>query len=133
MKRLLLATLLFIPSSVSAHNTKFFEECTRYEIKEKYHEGYYDSAGRYTSGYVTHTKVKVPCSVSQVSNHSHQSYQSEPTYVNHKRAPKCTSGTTLGGLLGGGIAAAVSDTDSYAWTVPLGAVLGAGIGHSGCE
>ncbi len=133
MKRLLLATLLFLPSPAMAHNTKFFEECTRYEIKEKYHEGFYDSHGRYNSGHVTHKKVKVPCSGSKVSNHHHQTYQPTPTYVNYRRAPKCTSGTTLGGLLGGGIAAAVSEKDAYGWSVPLGAVLGAGIGHSGCN
>ena len=133
MKRLLFATLLFIPSPVLAHNTQLFDECHRYEITEKYHEGSYDSQGRYIAGYVTHKKVKVPCSLSKASNHYHRSTRPTTTYVNYKQAPKCTSDTTLGGLLGGGIAAAVSHTDAYAWTVPLGAVLGAGLGHSGCE
>jgi len=40
--------------------------------------------------------------------------------------------TTLGGLLGGGIAAAVSKSDSYGWSVPLGAVLGLGTSQIGC-
>ena len=41
--------------------------------------------------------------------------------------------TTLGALAGGGLAASLSKSDAYSWSIPLGAVLGAGLGHSGCQ
>ena len=133
MKLLLVASLLFMPSPAMAHNSKVFEECNRYEIKEKYHEGYYDSHGRYVSGYVTNKRVKVPCLTSRVSNHYHHQSRPTTTYVNHNPTPKCTGEATLGGLLGGGLAASLSKKDAYAWAIPLGAVVGMGIGNSGCQ
>jgi len=53
--------------------------------------------------------------------------------VKYESAPKCTGSTTLGGLIGGGIAASLSKSDAYSWSIPLGAVLGAGIGNAGCK
>tara|TARA_Y100000813_G_scaffold18113_1_gene12172 strand:+ start:112 stop:273 length:162 start_codon:yes stop_codon:yes gene_type:complete len=53
--------------------------------------------------------------------------------VKYDPAPKCTGNTTLGGLIGGGIAASLSKSDAYSWSIPLGAVLGAGIGNAGCK
>ncbi len=45
----------------------------------------------------------------------------------------CSSTTaTTGGLLGGGLAAAISKKDAYAWSIPLGAVLGMGIANADC-
>jgi predicted CDP-diglyceride synthetase/phosphatidate cytidylyltransferase len=53
--------------------------------------------------------------------------------VKYKRTPKCTGSTTLGGLIGGGIAASLSKSDAYSWSIPLGAVLGAGIANAECK
>ena len=45
----------------------------------------------------------------------------------------CSSGNaTTGGLIGGGLAAAISKKDAYAWSIPLGAVLGMGIANADC-
>ena len=45
----------------------------------------------------------------------------------------CSSGNaTTGGLLGGRLAAAISKKDAYAWSIPLGAVLGMGIANADC-
>ena len=133
MKHILLASLFLIPFPLLAHNNKNFEECTRYEIKETYHEGYYNSHGKYVSGYVSSNRVKVPCVVSQASNHYH--YDSKPvpaSFNQYNQISKCNSSGTLGGLLGGGLAASLSKKDAYGWSIPLGAVLGVGLGRSGC-
>ena len=39
----------------------------------------------------------------------------------------------LGGLLGGGIAAAFSKPDAYKWSVPLGLALGVSSSRIGCR
>ena len=54
-------------------------------------------------------------------------------YVNYKPIKKCTGNTTIGGLIGGGLAASLSKKDAYGWSIPLGAVLGAGVGNAGCK
>ena len=54
-------------------------------------------------------------------------------YTKHKSVPICTGGTTLGGLIGGGLAASLSKRDAYGWSIPLGAVLGASIGNAECK
>ena len=53
--------------------------------------------------------------------------------MKYKSVPKCTGSTMLGGLIGGGIAASLSKSDAYSWSIPLGAVLGAGIGNNECK
>ena len=79
-------------------------------------------------------KVSIPChSDRNASTHYHQKNQPQTSYVKYKPAPKCTGSVTLGGLIGGGIAASLSNSDAYAWSIPLGAVLGAGIGDSQCK
>lgn len=48
--------------------------------------------------------------------------------------PKCRGAeVALGALAGGGISAAVSKQDSYSWAIPLGVVLGAGVGRLTCR
>ena len=39
---------------------------------------------------------------------------------------------STGGLIGGGLAAAISKKDAYAWSIPLGAVIGMGIANADC-
>ena len=86
-------------------------------------------------GYVKsfNEKVSISCnSHNKVFNHNHK-IKSQTSYVKYDPAPKCTGNTTLGGLIGGGIAASLSKSDAYSWSIPLGAVLGAGIGNAGCK
>ena len=79
-------------------------------------------------------KVAIPCNSNRNAlNHYHQKTEPQTSYVKHKPAPKCTGSTTLGGLIGGGLAASLSKSDSYGWAIPLGAVLGAGIGNAECK
>ena len=87
-------------------------------------------------GYVKsyHEKVSIPCNSDRnVFNHYHQKTESQTSYVKYKSAPKCTGSTTLGGLIGGGLAASLSKRDAYGWSIPLGAVLGASIGNAECK
>ena len=106
-------------------------KCFRYEYKEQYIPGNSMSPG-YVKSF--NEKVAIPCkSHYKVLNHYHQKTENRTTYVKYEPAPKCTTSTVLGGLIGGGIAASISKSDAYAWSIPLGAVLGAGIGNAECK
>ena len=106
------------------------KNCFRYEYSEKYIPGNSISPG-YVKSYKE--KVSIPCnSHSNVLNHHHKIEQ-HPSYVEYQSAPKCTGSTMLGGLIGGGIAASLSTSDAYGWSIPLGAVLGASIGNAECK
>ena len=73
------------------------------------------------------------------SPHTHRRYN-RPTHqqvlVSHSyrtSGESCSSGNaTTGGLIGGGLAAAISKKDAFAWSIPLGAVLGMGIANADC-
>ena len=107
------------------------KKCFRYEYREKYIPGSSISPG-YVKSY--NEKVAIPCNSNRnVLNHYHHKTESKTSYVEYKPAPKCTGSTTLGGLIGGGLAASLSKSDAYGWTIPLGAVLGAGIGNAECK
>ena len=106
-------------------------KCIRYEYREKYIPGNSMSPG-YVKSY--REKVSIPCnSKSNAFNHYHHKNEPQTSYVKYKPAPKCIESTTLGALIGGGIAASLSKSDAYGWSIPLGAVLGAGIGNSECK
>ena len=106
-------------------------KCFRFEYKEEYIPGNSVSPG-YVKSY--REKVSIPCnSDSNALNHYHHKNESQTSYVKYKPVPKCTGSTTLGGLIGGGIAASLSKSDAYGWSIPLGAVLGAGIGNAECK
>ena len=106
-------------------------KCFRYEYKEEYIPGNSMSPG-YVKSY--REKVSIQCnSDGNVFNHYHHKNESQTSYVKYKPAPKCTGSTTLGGLIGGGIAASLSKSDAYGWSIPLGAVLGASIGNAECK
>ena len=96
--------------------------------------------------YIT-DRVVVPCnSMAKVNYHYYHyrpnNYYSRTRYYQPKNTYKisrtrtsntsCRSSTTTGGLLGGGIAAALSKKDAYGWSIPLGAVVGMGIGSADC-
>ena len=106
-------------------------KCFRYEYREQYIPGNSMSPG-YVKSY--REKVSIPCNSNRKAfNHYHQNDKPQTSYVQYKPAPKCIGSTTLGGLIGGGIAASLSKSDAYGWSIPLGAVLGAGIGNAECK
>ena len=106
-------------------------KCFRYEYREQYFPGNARSPG-YVKSFSE--KVSIPCnSDSNVFNRYHHKTEPQTSYVKYKNVPKCTGSTTLGGLIGGGIAASLSKRDAYGWSIPLGAVLGAGIGNAECK
>jgi len=107
-------------------------KCFRYEYREQYIPGNSVSPG-YVKSY--HEKVSIPCNrrYRKVFYRYHHKHEPQTSYVRYKTAPKCTGSTTLGGLIGGGIAASLSKSDAYSWSIPLGAILGAGIGNAECK
>jgi hypothetical protein len=126
LQAVLLSALLLAPASALAQQ-RVYTESYCYENTEEYIPGYYDYRGQYVSGYVKTNRRRVPC--------GYTSYQ--PQYIpnyNQPSAPRCNAArTTIGGLLGGGIAAALSKQDAYGWSIPLGAVLGLGAAQAGCN
>ena len=110
-----------------AHENK----CFRYEYREEYVPGTSISPGYVKSH---HEKILVSCnSYGNALKHNNYHKEQLPSYVKYKSDPKCAGSTTLGGLIGGGIAASLSHSNAYSWSIPLGAILGAGIGNAGCE
>ena len=106
-------------------------KCFRYVYREQYIPGNSMSPG-YVKSFSE--KVSIPCNSDRnVFNRYHHKTEPQTSYVKYKPVPKCTRSTTLGGLIGGGIAASLSKRDAYGWSIPLGAVLGAGIGNKECK
>ena len=106
-------------------------KCFRYEYREEYIPGNSMSPG-YVKSY--REKVSIPCNIKHNAfNYYHHKNEPQTSYMKYKPAPKCIGSTTLGGLIGGGIAASLSKSDAYGWSIPLGAVLGAGIGNNECK
>jgi hypothetical protein len=129
LKAVLLSTLLLFPASAVAQQ-RVYTESYCYENIEEYIPGYYNSYGRYVSGYVKTDRRRIPCGYGSYPQTSYppQYIPPQPYY------PRCNAArTTLGGLLGGGIAAALSKQDAYGWSIPLGAVLGLGAAQAGCQ
>ena len=109
----------------------FEKKCFRLEYREYYVPGNSISPG-YVKSY--NEKVSVPCNIqSRLLDNNYYKTKPQPSYVKYKPIPKCTASTTLGGLIGGGIAASISKSDAYGWAIPLGAVLGAGFGNAECK
>ena len=136
------------------HQRGYTTERTCY--KEIYTEKYV-AGTRSSKGYVKSSvdKVEVPCSLlswnppvrkyrhrhnhAHYFPHTHRRYN-RPTHQQvlvsrsyRTRGGSCSSGNaTTGGLIGGGLAAAISKKDAHAWSIPLGAVLGMGIANADC-
>ena len=146
MKTLIAALILGAPfpmnayESIGDHSSRsmyqsqkgyaYENKCFRYEYREEYIPGNSISPG-YVKSY--NEKVSVPCNSHSSALNNYHNSNSRSSYVNYNSLPKCTASTTLGGLIGGGIAASLSKKDAYGWSIPLGAVLGAGIGHAECN
>ena len=149
MKLGLLALLLWSVVPVSAHESRRGYTTQRNCYKESYREVYV--AGRRESkGYVKSflDRVEVPCSLLAKKAHYLPYQHSIPSY-NNARTPyyhptthrvsrsrpsssACRSSRATSGLLGGGLAAAVSKKDAWGWAIPLGAVFGLGVGDANC-
>ena len=115
--------------------------------KEVYREQYV-AGTRESKGYVRSftDRIEVPCNqMAQVYYHRHH----RPTYSYSRTryyepsnsysvsrtttsTSSCNSARTTGGLLGGSLAAVLSEKDAYSWSIPLGAVVGMGIGGVDC-
>ena len=98
--------------------------CIKTEYREEYIPGTADNPG-YVQSY--HETIEIPCKHSADSLRN-GGYTRKTTiqYDNND----CTDGKIAGGLVGGGIGAAISRGDGRWWAIPLGAVLGSRIG---CE
>ena len=104
--------------------------CYKNVYREEYVPGVKSSPGYIKS--FTET-IEVPCRQNGwASTNRHQRrYRSNESwnatiYQTDKR--NCRSGQLVtGGLIGGGVSAALSKKDAYGWSVPLGTVLGMGI------
>ena len=98
--------------------------CFKTEYREEYIPGNADSPG-YVQSF--HETIEVPC------KHSEESLRrggyTRKTTIEFDNND-CTDGKIAGGLLGGGVGAALSRGDGRWWAIPLGAVLGSRIG---CE
>ena len=58
-------------------------------------------------------------------------YSAPPTYREDNAPDECNEDAAfLGGILGGGVAAGISDPDAMVWSIPLGIVSGA---ITGCQ
>ena len=138
MKIGIFALLLLGAAPVNAHNFQngysHSETCTKTVYREEYIAGTLHSQGYVKSW---HDTIHVPCSGSKKHHHhkhsNHNQYGYTPSYSTPKHTNKtCNASRTTGGLVGGGLAAALSDETAYSWAIPLGAVVGMGVGGSGC-
>ena len=98
--------------------------CFKTEYREEYIPGNADSPG-YVQSF--HETIEVPCKHSQES--LRRGGYTRKTTIEFDNND-CSDGKIAGGLLGGGVGAALSRGDGRWWAIPLGAVLGSRIG---CE
>ena len=105
--------------------------CFKTEYREEYIPGTEENPGYVKSWKDT---VEVPCEDSNVGWRKHPSHSERPYYRRHvtvyEDTNDCTDGKIAGGLLGGGLGAAISRGDGRWWAIPLGAVVGS---HIGCD
>ena len=128
MKILLASLLAVTPVSASITDTAFQEgfsesrTCFKTEYREEYIPGTADNPGYVQSFQET---IEVPC------RHSTDSLRNggytRKTTIEYD-SNDCTDGKIAGGILGGGLAAAVSRGDGRWWAIPLGVVAGSAIG-----
>ena len=125
--KILLASLIAL-TPVSTLASEYQEgysasrSCFKTEYREEYIPGTADNPGYVQSFQET---IEVPCRHSADSLRN-GGYTRKTTieYDNND----CTDGKIAGGILGGGLAAAVSRGDGRWWAIPLGVVAGSKIG-----
>ena len=127
--KIALATLLALtPVSALADDYQAGYSTSRNCFKTEYREEYIPGNAE-NPGYVQsfHETIEVPC------QHSSESLRrggyTRKTTIQFDNND-CTDGKIAGGLVGGGLGAAISQGDGRWWAIPLGAVLGSRIG---CE
>ena len=106
--------------------------CFKTEYREEYIPGTEDNPGYVKSWKDT---VEVPCEDVNPDVGWHRPRRPHrPYYRRHvtvyEDTNDCSDGKIAGGLLGGGLGAAVSRGDGRWWAIPLGAVVGS---HIGCD
>jgi len=112
----LISLLLIPPIPVSAQSVRVYGEC--YRNTEEYVPGYYSSSGQYVSGFVRTNRQLTYCG----NEEQYQKITQTPT-------TRCGArNTTMGALLGGGLAY-LTTKSKY---IPVGAVLGAVIARRNC-
>ena len=129
MKILLASILALTPMSAVAgeyqEGYSSSRTCFREEYREEYVPGTYNNPGYVRSWKET---IEFPC-------RRHTSYEETAprqstvtrTYEEYD-TNDCSDGKIAGGLLGGGIAAAISRGEGRWWAIPLGVVAGSKIG-----
>lgn len=132
IKAVLLASLIASPIPAFSQQTNIYSVCANYQ--ENYAPGYYDQYGNYVQGSVRTERYNIQCGTGTYYRpNGGNVYQSPVNAPIQQPGRYCSPArTTLGGLLGGGIAAAVSKRDAWSWAIPLGAVLGTGAANSTC-
>ena len=127
--KILLASLIAL-TPVSTLASEYQEgysasrNCFKTEYREDYIPGNADNPG-YVQSF--HETVEVPCrSADDSLRNGGYTRKTTIEYDNND----CTDGKIAGGLVGGGVGAAISRGDGRWWAIPLGAVLGSRIG---CE
>ena len=98
--------------------------CFKTEYREEYIPGTVDNPGYVRAWNET---SEVPCRGD--SNSLTRGGYTKKTTIEYDNND-CTDGKIAGGLVGGGLGAAISRGDGRWWAIPLGAVLGSRIG---CE
>ena len=128
MKIALAALLALTPVSALAgeyqEGYSTSRNCFKTEYREEYIPGNADSPG-YVQSF--HETIEVPCEYSSES--LRRGGYTRKTTIQFDNND-CTDGKIAGGLVGGGLGAAISQGDGRWWAIPLGAVLGSRIG---CE
>ena len=133
---LALAPVPSLASPVPNHSQAGYSNqrtCYKTEYREEYIPGTEDNPGYVKSWKDT---IEVPCD-------DHPNVGWERTYPRSSDRPyyrrhvtvyedtnDCSDGKIAGGLLGGGLGAAISQGDGRWWAIPLGAVVGS---HIGCD
>jgi len=134
LKTLLLVGLVLAPVPAFSQQVNVYQTCTTY--KENYIPGYYDRYGNYVQGTVNTQRYTNSCGNVNYSQPVVVA-QPPPVYANtgyrYRRGYCSPARTTLGGLIGGGIAAASSKKSAWSWAIPLGAVLGTGAANATCN
>ena len=99
------------------------KSCYRSEYREEYIPGTEDQPGYVRSWKET---IEFPCE----RNRATITRPIRTVVENHYQVDDndCTDGKIAGGILGGGLAAAVSRGDGRWWAIPLGVVAGSKIG-----
>ena len=99
--------------------------CFKTEYREEYIPGTEDSPGYVRSWKET---IEFPCE----RNRATITTPTRTVVERHYEVADndCTDGKIAGGILGGGLAAAISRGEGRWWAIPLGAVVGS---HIGCD